>query len=353
MIKKSLEKDHKKRLNWNIYFMQHFSKINFIYHKKSEKDKNRCNNILTNIKLVINLNASNENIYKSLNKVNIDKDNIDNSNKINEFNNISNNNSIKQEYEKQKYIFPTKGLINIGSTCYMNSTLQLLLHVNNLINYFLEDYEIIKDTLKKMNKNSSTSGEISEAFYKIVLGVCQNNNDESKNDTSKSKSSKKFRILNLFKSKEEENSFSPKDFKKILGNCNPEFKDFKANDSKDLILYLLQTMHEELNYLEANPPIRLPQPNQENRNSTFNYFSKIYNNQNYSIISRDFYGTYEIKTTCKTCRTTIYNFQKFEYISFGMLKYKKKPFDIMDGFKDNEQPQELKDDNISLSSTKA
>ena len=45
-----------------------------------------------------------------------------------------------------------------------------------------------------------------------------------------------------------ENVFSPDDFKKTLGLYNPQFRKFEANDSKDLILYLLQTMHAELNY---------------------------------------------------------------------------------------------------------
>jgi ubiquitin C-terminal hydrolase len=104
-------------------------------------------------------------------------------------------------------------------------------------------------------------------------------------------------------------------------------------------------MHEELNYFGDNPPIRLPQPNQLSRESTFMYFMNFYNNQNFSIISKIFYGTYETITTCKICKTTIYNFQKFEFISFGMFKYKKKTFDIMDGFRDNEEPQELKGNN--------
>ena len=71
----------------------------------------------------------------------------------------------------------------------------------------------------------------------------------------------------------------------------------------------------------------------------------FYNNQNFSIISKLFYGTYEIITTCHFCYSTNYKFQKFKFISFRMLKYKLKPFDIIDGFKDNEEPQVLKGNN--------
>ena len=236
----------------------------------------------------------------------------------------------------------------------MNSTLQCLLHVSEIFNYFLYEYKNDKDNLKNKNKNSSTFGEISDAFYELVIRVNSNNNNESKSDISSSNNSSLktkshifslSRIKNFFKSKDEQNSFSPENFKRILGFHNPQFNDFKANDSKDLLLYLLQTMHEELNYFGDNPPIRLPQPSQCNRESTFIYFMNIYNNQNFSIISKNFYGTYEIITTCHLCKTTIYNYQKFEFISFGMFKYKKKTFDIMDGFKDNEEPQELKGDN--------
>ena len=155
--------------------------------------------------------------------------------------------------------------------------------------------------------------------------------------------------INKYKDKKKllpkKNSFSPYQFQRTLGFHNLQFKEFKANDSKDLLLYLLQTMHEELNYFGDNLPIRLPQPNQCNRESTFVHFMNFYNNQNFSIISKLFYGTYETITTCKQCKTTIYNFQKFEFISFGMFKYKNKRFDIMNGFKDNEEPQELKGNN--------
>ena len=314
------------------------------------KNNIKNNNINNNFNNNINNNLYNNNIYNNnINNNNINNNNIYNNNINNNINHIINNNNLEKQNLNKKYVFPTKGLDNIGSTCYMNSTLQCLLHVSELVNYFLYEYKKDKTILRNKNKNSSTNGKIPEAFYDLVNGVC-NNNDGSISDTSISninflnpKSS-----INKYKNKEKiikNNSFSPKNFKSILGYYNSQFKDFKANDSKDLLLYLLQTMHEELNYFGDNSPIRLPQPNQSNRESTFIYFMSLYNSQNFSIISKNFYGTYEIITTCHLCYTTIYNFQKFEFISFGMFKYKNKNFDIIDGFKDNEEPQVLKGNN--------
>ena len=45
-----------------------------------------------------------------------------------------------------------------------------------------------------------------------------------------------------------QNSFAPYEFNKLIGKLNPQFKKYEANDAKDLIIYLLQEMHEELNY---------------------------------------------------------------------------------------------------------
>ena len=63
---------------------------------------------------------------------------------------------------------------------------------------------------------------------------------------------------------------------------NLQFRKFKANDSKDLILYLLQTMHEELNYFGENHSLPYKGfPNQYNEFNTFTYFMTSYNIRNF------------------------------------------------------------------------
>jgi len=262
---------------------------------------------------------------------------------------INSNNNSQNPPQNSKYIFPEKGLNNIGSTCYMNATLQCLLHVSELISYFLNEYPNDRSTLRKKNKYE-TGGEISEAFYGLVNGICKTNNNNDLNQLNRNTTISKHRRNNSDYNYNNyisysSDSISPYNFKSKLGIYNPQFQKFEANDSKDLILYLLQTMHEELNYFGDINTRYNNRVNQFDRAMTFNVFINNYNSHNFSIISNLFYGTYENTTKCDMCRNIIFNFQKFEFISFGMYNYNGKSFNIYDGFRDNETPQRLRGDN--------
>ena len=271
-------------------------------------------------------------------------------------NNLNTNVNVVNNINKIGNIFPLVGLKNIGSTCYMNATLQCLLHVNELITYFIEEYPKDQQQLAKINNGVASGGDISRAFLNLVMGV--NKNSElvmsKKNLKPKTKKKSGFNILGVFGFDKDyddssyDRAFAPTDFKTTLGNHNPQFKKFEANDSKDLILYLLQTMHEELNYY-GNVNKRLKYiPNQYNIYETYNHFITNYNTNNFSKISLLFYGTYQNTTTCLVCRKKLYNFQKFEFISFGMYYYNKHRFNILNGFQDNANPTILKGDNKFL-----
>ena len=239
----------------------------------------------------------------------------------------------------------------------MNATLQCLLHVSELIVYFIKEFPNDQQTLNQINKNIPSGGDISRVFYNLVTGVC----DEPKNMTNSKKNLKpqtnvnKKKSSNIFNgfsanlfSKDNNDTFSPKEFKIRLGLHNPQFKAFEANDSKDLILYLLQTLHEEMNYF-GNKKIRLNYyPNQYDMFNTYQHFYTTYNSNNFSKISLLFYGTYINTTVCKKCNFKLYNFQKFEFISFGMYFYNKKEFNIMKGFEDNSKTGLLTGDNKFL-----
>ena len=165
-----------------------------------------------------NNNSEETNNSNSLETQNIYQKNIIN-NDIKKSNNPDNDNFVKQNIETNNnnenkiYIKQTEpilvGLVNLGSTDYMNATLQCLSNTTKLTDYFLERY--IED------RNNLISNEYCEV------------------------------IENLWNSNNNNSSYSPKSFKDILYEENPLFERIVANDPKNLINFLLDRFQKELN----------------------------------------------------------------------------------------------------------
>ena len=292
------------------------------------------------IKIIDNNNFNSNASEKNTNNTNKNNNSIDGKKDENDINNIIfSNETIKFDNNQKKlyiqnniiniinipYFFPLIGLNNLGSTCFMNATLQCLIHVQELSLYFLNEYPKDKEILNSRNISSETQGRLSEVYYYLIKNI---------------------ENISLYTETKKSNYFYLKQFHQTLGVYNPQFAKNEANDSKDLITYLLQSFHSELNYFgDKSNPNYLPLPDSSNRILTYNHFIQDYNIKNLSKISQIFYGTYENITTCLDCKTKFYSYQKFEIISFSTYFYKNKEFKIMQGFKDNESTQYLFGDN--------
>ena len=176
------------------------------------------------------------------------------------------------------------GLSNIGATCYMNSTLQCLSNTDKLTNYFLDKFKYDKgDNTKKM----------SNRYYKLLKHLWNKFTDT------------KF--------------YSPTKFKKALSEENTLFAGENANDSKDLLNFLLERLHNELNMPEIKGQvINSPTINQLNEEEVKAYFFKEFTKNYRSIISDLFYFTIEIKSQCYNCKTIKYNFQVSTFLEFPL-----------------------------------
>ena len=51
----------------------------------------------------------------------------------------------------------------------------------------------------------------------------------------------------LIKNNKQINHYAPRNFKEIISRMNPLFKGIAANDAKDLVNFLVMTLHDELN----------------------------------------------------------------------------------------------------------
>ena len=210
-----------------------------------------------------------DNTHEFNNSISINN-NINNSNINNDNNNdnIENNNNENSNFEIQQNRPYRLGLNNIGATCYMNASLQCLCNIPQLQNYFLYNNKIFKGSQYKLSRSF---GDLMRNLY----------------------------------TKEDKKSFSPDKFKELIGNMNPLFKGINANDSKDLILFLYEKIHEELNELnnynktEQNIPNDLLQ------------FRKNYYSLNSSIIEKTFYFEQITIYQCENCKnkTTNYGIQ--------------------------------------------
>ena len=237
------------------------------------------------------------------------------------------------------YYFHSIGLYNIGSTCYMNAPLQCLLHVSPLVSYFINVYHKVNSNLKKLNESAPTKGKISDAFFEVLKLISKEATNNKSSNTYLNPQTAFYQNYN-----KPMKAVSPEIFQKTVGKYNPQFQNLEANDSKDLILYLFQAMHQELNYWTKNKAFT-GYPDQYDRNKSYQAFMWSYDVVNFSIISDLFYGTNETTTKCQNCQKYIYNFQKFEFMIFGVQFYDKKEFNIYNGFDDYTKIDKLTGDN--------
>jgi ubiquitin C-terminal hydrolase len=149
-------------------------------------------------------------------------------------------------------------------------------------------------------------------------------NINSKNNLS---SSFKLLIENLWPNNYIQNKnkyFAPEEFKKKISDMNPLFRGIAANDSKDLVNFIIMTLHSELNKnSNKNPNNNYEILDQSKKNLVFNNFCKEFAENNNSIISDLFYSTNCNETKCSNCKIQIDNYQIYFFIIFPLEEVRK------------------------------
>ena len=102
-----------------------------------------------------------------------------------------------------------------------------------------------------------------------------------------------------------------------------------ANDAKDLVNFIIMTLHEELNKIKNGQIINNNIiPDQTNPQLMFNNYAQYFIANNQSIISDLFYGINCNITQCGGCGIQTYNFQTYFFIVFPLEEVRKFKYNI-------------------------
>ena len=135
-------------------------------------------------------------------------------------------------------------------------------------------------------------------------------------------------LQQLFYPENNKKYINPTLFKEIIGELNPLFKGMHLSDAKDLIIFFIEKLHQELNIIYPNqqqtPKLDLATQEEmsKNENMMLNLFVNDFKTKNHSKISDIFYGVTRSTMKCNKCNITKYSFQTFNILAFQLKKVK-------------------------------
>ena len=273
-------------------------------------------NIMNTNNMNLKMNSMN-----NLNMNNMNANNMKNNNSNPSMNDNKNNNLNQSNFSSYPH---KKGLVNVGQSCYMNATIQCLSNIEELSNYLLKRYGIF----------NVENQPLTTAYSSLI-----------------------FKLFHT-----EEKYISPNLFKEIIGLLNPLFKGNHAADAKDLVFFIIEKLHQELNEnslnQQSNFQLNFAQQEEmsKNQENMFKLFINDFNSKNNSIVSKTFYGINRSIMKCNSCNTTKYSFQTFNLLIFQLRKVKEEmekslgeyyqKLELMDAFNVEKREEILDGENM-------
>ena len=288
--------------NMGFYYTNNKKCNNEKYQKFDSNSKYRLNTEhiqYKSNKIFENINAKKKNLFQS-NQNQKEKNQII-INKINYQNLIIspiNNFYLEKNYNLNDF---ANALKYVSGSHIINATLQCLVNIKQLVKYFLFNKEAIKTNINEK--------QLSNAFLEIVENLWEN------------KYIKEYSSINF-------NSI-------IQKQMNNKF----FLNSNELITFILNTLHKELNKIKNNNPEFNLSYSGENFDKYFQNFEKYYKENFQSIISDLFYQKCDCKINCYNCNTLSHQIYLTNILTFSLEKVKefnninKKYISINDCFK--------------------
>ena len=190
------------------------------------------------------------------------------------------------------------GLMNLGNTCFMNSALQCMSNTTHLTDFFLSDTH-----LKEINPDNplGMGGQIARTYGDLIKSMwsgahsCQ----------------------------------APRDFKLAVGRFAPQFSGFQQQDCQELMAFLLDGLHEDLNRITQKPYIEINTEIDKRADDVVAAESWAnYKKRNDSIIVDTFHGLLKSTLVCPDCALISVTFDPFCYLSLPLPVKRERAIDL-------------------------
>jgi ubiquitin carboxyl-terminal hydrolase 4/11/15 len=189
------------------------------------------------------------------------------------------------------------GLTNMGNTCFMNSALQCLSHVTALREYFLTgQYRADVNTRNPLG----VGGKLAHEYSALMAQLWHDASPVS--------------------------AVLPRSVKWTVQEHAPQFRGYNQHDAQELLAYLLDALHEDVNRVRDKPYLevadllyragQLPSRPTLSLRAREAWMRHVMRNN--SALVEQFQGLFSSTVTCPACSTVSITFDPFMYLSLPL-----------------------------------